>query len=167
MFDEELQLFVIKRFDGVQYVEKDKKKFNSFPKSELRDLAKLDLINRGHDDFANMIQNIIRRETRADVFEEIIPAKGRFVVNNNVIDSVTGRPESKIVYPPIEILTKIPLKNFERDILQDLYVWAVDTETGESVMYRKNDEVEEGMTEILRIFYPTQMANLSEKDLEV
>ena len=48
-FDTDLKLFVIKRYDGIQYLKNSLKTFNSIPKCEIKDLAKKPLINPGSD----------------------------------------------------------------------------------------------------------------------
>ena len=54
-FDADLQLFVLKRYDGLQYLKKKLKVFNSLPKCELKELAWKELINQGNDPYAEVI----------------------------------------------------------------------------------------------------------------
>ena len=76
-FDSELKVFVIKRFDGTQYLAKTLKTFNSLLKCELKELAWKELINLGDDPYAVVIARIIRREGRSNKFELLKPRIGK------------------------------------------------------------------------------------------
>ena len=55
-YDAELKLFVIKRFDGVQYFPPRVKYFNSLPLLELKDLVRRDLIDPSRDGYARDLE---------------------------------------------------------------------------------------------------------------
>ena len=43
IFDSELRLFIMKRYDGLQYLNNNRKSFNSLPLCELKELARMKL----------------------------------------------------------------------------------------------------------------------------
>ena len=54
-FDSELKLFVIKRFDGLQYLKNNLKTFSSLPINEIKELAWKELINIENDPYADVM----------------------------------------------------------------------------------------------------------------
>lgn len=82
IFDSELSLFVLKRFDGLQYLKNSRKSFNSLPLCELKELARMKLINLGDDPLAYVLERIIKREVFLNKFEQLSPSKGKRTGNH-------------------------------------------------------------------------------------
>ena len=64
-------------------------------------------------------------------------------------------------YKPILCLKEVPMKMMPKDVLKNLKWWYVDCQTTEAVM---EDEDEQ---EILRVYDPMHLVNLSQADLQV
>ena len=158
-FDNELQLFVLKRFDGLQYLENKLSVFNSLPYLELKELAKKSLINRGNDQMAEVMVRIIKREVLSRKFDQLKPSFGKRMIHRRNIDPITNRPSVRVVYQPVKCLKKVPLKKMPQDVLESIRWWYVDKDTGEAVM--QNEEYQE----LLRVYDPLHLVNLSKKDL--
>lgn len=163
-FDAELDLFVISRFDGIQYFERNIDKFKTLRESDLKELARLDLINPDNVKFADFVEKVIKRSVESKTFEGLKPAEGVYkkIKRKN---PVSGRNYWKCVFSPVDCLKKIPLKKMPQDVLADLHYWGIDGATGEAYMVKVNDEVEEGFTELMRVYDYMHLINLSKGDL--
>ena len=158
-YDAELKLFVIRRYDGVQYLPKSIKAFNTLPKYELRDLARLELINPSNNAIAESFRRVILREGRTGQFKTFKPQEGRYVKDKR-INSRTNRPYRKIVYKRVECVTQVPLKKLPQDVLGNLKWWFVNVNTGEAEMTDHDDNC------IMKVYDPIHLVNLSEADLK-
>ncbi len=154
-----MKVFVIKQFDGTQYLKKTLKTFNSLPKCELKELAWKKLINLGDDQYAAVISRIIHREGRSNKFELLKPRVGKRVPDLNRIDPKTNRPWMSMIYKPVKCLKKVLLKKMPQNILQNLKWWYVDSDTGEAVMEDQDEQC------LLRIYDNLYLVNLSKDDL--
>ncbi|MFS8033815.1 hypothetical protein Hanom_Chr17g01574041 [Helianthus anomalus] len=76
-------------------------------------------------------------------------------------DLVTGKCIYKIVYKPTRCLRKIPMKEFDLNVLRGTKRWYVDGKTGEAVITRKNV-----LAEIVRILDPMWLVNMKIEDLK-
>ncbi len=142
-------MFVIKRYDGTQYLKKTLKTFNSLPKCEIKELAWKELINLGDDQYAAVIERIILREGRSNKFEILKPRVRKRVLDLNRIDPFTNRPWMQMVYKAVKCLKKVPLKKMPQNVLQNLKWWYVDSDTGEAVM---EDQDEQCLLRIYEIY---------------
>ena len=158
-FDSELQLFVIKRYDGLQYLEKMIKVFNSLPKCELMELAWKNLINLGNDPYAEVIAKYIRIEGRSRKFDKIKTSIGRRVPDETRVDPRIGKFWMRMVYKRVKCLKQVPLKKMPQDGLKNLKWWYADGETGEALMDDKDDK------EVLQVYDYMHLVNLSKHDL--
>ena len=158
-YDNDLSLFVIKRYDGIQYLKNNLKTFSSMPKCEIKELAWKELINRSNNPYAEVLARIIRREGRSNKFELLKPSVGKRVADESRIDPRTNRPWMRMYYKPVKCLKTIPLKKMPLDILDNLKWWYVDCETGEAVMEDSNEKI------LLQIYDCLHLVNLSKNDL--
>ena len=115
-YDNELQLFVLKRFDGLQYLKNSLSVFNTLPYLELKELAKKPLINKGNNQMAEVMVRIIKREIFSNKFDQLRPSFGKRMISRKKIDPVTNKPSVRIVYQPIKCLKKVPLKKMPQDV---------------------------------------------------
>ena len=158
-YDSELRLFVLKRYDGLQYLKNNRKSFNSLPLCELKELARMKLINLGDDPLAYVLERIIKREVFSNKFEQLSPSKGKRVADKSKIDPRTNKPWMKMVYKPVKCLKQVPLKKMPQNILANVKWWYVDKDTGEAVMQDPD------YNELLRVYDPLHLVNLSRDDL--
>ena len=128
-FDNELQLFVLKRFDGLQYLANNLSVFNYLPYLELKELAKKPLINRGNNQMAEVMVRIIKREIVSKEFDLLSPSFGKRMISRKKIDPMTNRPSVRVVYQPVKCLKKVPLKKMPQDVLGTIKWWYVDKDT--------------------------------------
>ena len=159
IFDSELRLFILKRYDGLQYLKNSIKSFNSLPLCELKELARMKLINLGDDPLAAVMERIIKREVFSNNFEQLSPSKGKRMADMTRIDPRTNKPWMRMVYKPVKCLKKVPLKKMPQDILSHVKWWYIDKDTGEAVMQNQDYE------ELLRVYDPLHLVNLSKNDL--
>ena len=103
----------------------------------------------GDDQYAAVIERIIRREGRSNKFEMLKPRVGKRVPDLNRIDPLTNRPWMQMVYKPVKCLKKVPLKKMPQNVLQNLKWWYVDNDTGEAVM---EDQDEQCLLRIYEIY---------------
>ena len=138
-YDSELNLFVIKRFDGLKYLKNNLKTFSSLPKYEIKELAWKELINIGNNQYAEVMAHIIKRERRSNNFNLLKPSIGKRIPDKIRINPRTNRPWMRMFYKPVKCLIKVPLKKMPQNVLSDLKWWYVDSATGEAVMEDKNE----------------------------
>ena len=84
-------MFVIKRFNGQQYLKNNLKTFSSLPKYEIKELAWKELINIGNDLYAEVMARIIGREGRSNNFNLLKPSIGKRVPDKTRIDPRTNK----------------------------------------------------------------------------
>ncbi|HEY5235582.1 MAG TPA: hypothetical protein VIJ14_05350, partial [Rhabdochlamydiaceae bacterium] len=159
-YDESLDLFVIKRSDGLQYFKRSFQALSSLSKWEIGRLSKLNLINRSNNNWADQVQRVLRNEVRGS-FDLFKPTMGKRKIYKNRIDPLTKRPWVKLVYPPIDTLKKIPLNTYPQDSLTNFKRWWYDGVTGEAVL---EDEIK---GELVRVFDPISLINFSASDLRI
>ncbi|KAI3712775.1 hypothetical protein L1987_71340 [Smallanthus sonchifolius] len=137
-FEEDKQLFAIKRSGGVQYLKPTSEAFNSFPKYDLVNLANRDLLSHSNNAVAMGLWVTLQREARSGNFEYLKPQVPRRV------------------------------KDKHDDILGDKWYWYVDPKTGEAVVMSKGKSASGNMVpkEVIRIFDEVCFINFSVNDLE-
>ncbi|XP_076902849.1 uncharacterized protein LOC143557729 [Bidens hawaiensis] len=154
LYDKQLKLFVIKRYDGIQYFKKALRSLNTLPECEVKDLAKLGLINRSGDNMARIIGKIVWKESvKEKKFELLKPQKGKLVEDKERGTRADGKPWLVMKYKPIRCLKEVPMKMMPKNVLKNLKWWYVDCQTAEAVM---EDEDEQ---EILRVYDPMHLVN--------
>ncbi|KAI3825137.1 hypothetical protein L1987_06613 [Smallanthus sonchifolius] len=136
-FEEDKQLFAIKRSGGVQYLKPTSEAFNSFPRYDLVNLANRDLLNHSNHAVAMGLWSILQREARSGKYEYLKPQVPRRVKDKHAVHPVTKKPLKRLVYKPVRCETKIPLSKLPQDILGDMWYWYVDPKTGEAVIMGK------------------------------
>jgi hypothetical protein len=170
-YDEELKMFVVKRIDGCQYFDRGFGIFRTLPKTEVKALAKMKLNHRPLELNANSTNltegkdfNVpfyikdTRKEVTEGKYKYWKPQKGKVVKVKKL-----GSKEKcfKVKYKPVKCVTKIPLKKFHLNFLDDLKEWFVDAETSEAVMMDNKDY------EMMRNYDPMSLIYLSEDDLQM
>ena len=158
-YDQYLDVFMIKRLDGIQYLKRSIRSFNQLPLCELRVLAEEKMINNSDDMLAAAIKNNLVKEVRIGVYDYIKPQKLKRIKIPNDIDWITRKPRVRYEYKPVKSLKRIPLRIFGFDIMRSLKYWYLDSNTTESVF------VNEDKKEILRMLDPLKLVNFSEDDL--
>ena len=158
-YDRYLDVFIIKRIDGIQYLKRSIRSFNQLPLCELRVLAEERMINNSHDLLAAAIKNNLVQEVKTGVYDYIKPQKLKRIKIPNDIDWITRKPRVHYEYKPVKSLKRIPLRTFGFDITRNLKYWFLDSDTSEAVFV--NDEKKE----ILRMLDPLNLVNFSEDDL--
>ena len=159
-YDNDLSLFVIKRSDGLQYFKRSLSALSSIPKCELGRLAKLNLINRSNNSWANQIEIILRKEVLG-TFDIIKPTLGKRRIYKKRIDPKTGKPWVKLVYPPIRSLKQVPLNSYPQDFLINFKRWWYNGVTGEAVME------DQAKKELVQVYDPISLINFSASDMRI
>ena len=158
-YDKYLDVFMIKRLVGIQYLKRSIRSFNQLPLCELRVLDEEKMINNSDDMLAAAIKNILVKEVKTGVYDYIKPQKLKRIKTPNDIDWITRKPRVRYEYRPDKSLKRIPLRTFGFDILRNLRYWYLDGNTSEDVF------VNEDKKELLRMLDPLNLINFSEKDL--
>ncbi|KAI3742493.1 hypothetical protein L1987_60177 [Smallanthus sonchifolius] len=168
-FEEDKQLFAIKRSGGVQYLKLTSEAFNSLPKYDLVNLANCDLLSHSSHAVAMGLWLTLQREARSGKFEYFKPQVPRRVKDKHVVHPMTKKHIKRLVYKPVQCETKIPLSKLPLDILGDMWYWYVDPKTGEAVVMGKDKSASGNMVpkEVIRIFDEVCFINFSVNDLEV
>ncbi|KAI3794928.1 hypothetical protein L1987_37569 [Smallanthus sonchifolius] len=168
-YEEDKQLFTIKRSGGVQYLKPTSEAFNSLPKYDLVNLANHDLLSHSNNAVAMGLWVTLQREARQGNFEYLKPQVPRRVKDKHVVHPVTKKPIKRLVYKPVRCETKIPLSKLPQDILGDMWYWYVDPKTGEAVVMSKGKSESGNMVpkEVIGIFDEVCFINFSVNDLEV
>ncbi|KAI3802133.1 hypothetical protein L1987_30260 [Smallanthus sonchifolius] len=168
-FEEDKQLFAIKRSGGVQYLKPTSEAFNSLPKYDLVNLANRDLLSHSSNAVAMGLWVTLQREARSGNFEYLKPQVPRRVKDKHAVHPVTKKPLKRLVYKPVRCETKIPLSKLPQDILGDMWYWYVDPKTGEAVVMGKgmSDSGNTVPKEVIRVFDEVCFINFSVNDLEV
>ena len=134
--------------------------FNTLPKYEMRDLARLELINPSNNAIAEGFRRIIHKEGRTGQFKTFKPQEGKYVEDKRKINPRTNRPYKKLVYKRVECVKQVPLKKLPHDVLGNLKWWFVNVNTGEAEMTDHDDNC------IMKVYDPIHLVNLSEADLK-
>ena len=158
-YDQYLDVFMIKRIDGIQYLKRSIRSFNQLPLCELRVLAEERMINNSHDLLAVAIKNNLVKEVRTGKYDYIEPQKLKRIKIQNDIDWITRKPRVRYEYKPVKSLKRIPLRMFGFDIMRNLKYWYLDSDTSEAVFMNEDKK------EILRMLDPLNLINFSEDDL--
>ena len=158
-YDQYLDVFMIKRIDGIQYLKRTIRSFNQLPLCELRVLAEERMINNSHDLLAAAIKNNLVTEVRTGKYDYIKPQKLKRIKIPNDIDWITRKPRVRYEYKPVKSLKRIPLRTFGFDIMRNLKYWFLDSDTSEAVFVNNEKK------EILRMLDPLNLVNFSEDDL--
>ena len=137
------------------------KAFNTLPKYEMKDLARLELINPGKNAIAEGFRKVIHREGTTGQFKVFKPQEGKYVEDKKKINPRTNRPYKKLVYKRVECMKQVPLKKLPQNVLSNLKWWHVDVDTGEAEMVDRDDK------SILKVYDPIHLVNLSEADLKI
>ncbi|KAI3795104.1 hypothetical protein L1987_37749 [Smallanthus sonchifolius] len=168
-YEEDKQLFAIKRSGGVQYLKPTSEAFNSLPKYDLVNLANRDLLSHSNNAVAMGLWVTLQREARSGNFEYLKPQVPRRVKDKHDVHPVTKKPIKRLVYKPVRCETKILLSKLPQDILGDMWYWYVDPKTGEAVVMSKGKSESGNMVpkEVIRIFDEVCFINFSVNDLEV
>ncbi|KAI3815602.1 hypothetical protein L1987_15276 [Smallanthus sonchifolius] len=130
-YDNDIKLFAIKRYDGVQYLKPRIKYFNTLPRCEMNGLSSKPLINRSKFGLADVIANLMKREGSPGKYERLKPQKGKRVKN---MDHKTGKVTWKYKFRPVRAVHMIPLKKIPQNFLGNMKWWYVDVNTGEARM---------------------------------
>ncbi|KAI3732705.1 hypothetical protein L1987_63912 [Smallanthus sonchifolius] len=168
-FDEDMQLFAIKRSYWVQYLKPTSEAFSSIPKYDLVNLANGELLGHSNHAVAMGLWVVLQREGRSGKFEMFKPQVPKRVKDKHARHPVTKKNLKKLVYKPVRCETKIPLSKLSQDILGDMWYWYVDPKTGEAVIMGKvrSESGNIVLKELIRIFDEVCFINFSVKDLEV
>ncbi|KAI3810675.1 hypothetical protein L1987_20297 [Smallanthus sonchifolius] len=167
-FEEDKQLFAIKRSGGVQYLKPTREAFKSLPKYDLVNLAYRELLGHSNHAVAMGLWVVLQREARSGKFEVFKPQGPKRVKDKTARHPVTKKFLKKLVYKPVLCETKIPLSRLSQDILGDMWYWYVDPKTGEAVVIGKVRS-EKGCLvprELIRVFDEFCFINFFVKDLE-
>ncbi|KAI3786650.1 hypothetical protein L1987_40493 [Smallanthus sonchifolius] len=153
-YDNDTKLFAIKRSDGVQYLKPRIKYFNTLPRCEMNGLASKPLINRSKFGLADVIANLMKRESGLGKYEKLKSQKGKRV---RIIDQKIEKVTWKYKFKPARVVHKIPLKKIPQDFLGNMKWWYVDVNTGEARIEDKDNKV-------IVCFYDTMnLINFSKK----
>ncbi|KAI3811048.1 hypothetical protein L1987_20764 [Smallanthus sonchifolius] len=168
-FEEDKQLFAIKRSGGVQYLKPSSEAFISLPKYDLVNLANRELLGHSNHAVAMGLWVVLQREARSGKFEMFMPQVPKRVKDKHAIHLVTKKHLKKLVYKPVRCETKITLSKLSQDILGDMWYWYVDPKTGEAMIMGKGRSESENIVpkELIGIFDEVCFINFSVKDLEV
>ena len=160
-WDSQLNLFAIRRTDGVQYLKRTSAALNSLPHIEFKKLARLGLINPDNDGMADMIANRMFQDLKIkDEKDKMFhPQMGRKIKVPGKINPMTNKPWVVMEYDPILCESDVPLRKWKLDILKTLTLWYFDSKTYEAVM------IDEKCNEIMRVYEPLHLINLSKDDL--
>ncbi|KAI3825657.1 hypothetical protein L1987_07193 [Smallanthus sonchifolius] len=90
-FEEDKQLFAIKRAGGVQYLKPTIKAFNSLPRYDLVNLANRELLGHSNHAVAMGLWNVLQREVRSGKFEMFKPQVPKRVKDKNARHPVTKK----------------------------------------------------------------------------
>ncbi|KAI3774224.1 hypothetical protein L1987_48771 [Smallanthus sonchifolius] len=168
-FEEDNQLFAMKRSGGVQYLKPTSEAFSSLPKYDLVNLANRELLGHSNHAVAMGLWVVLQREARSGKFEMFKPQVPKRVKDKHAVHPVTKKNLKKLVYKPMRCETKIPLSKLSQDILGDMWYWYVDPKTSEAVIMGKGRSESGNLVpkELIRIFDEVCFINFSVKDLEV
>ncbi|KAI3805331.1 hypothetical protein L1987_27610 [Smallanthus sonchifolius] len=168
-FEEDKQLFSIKRSGGVQYLKPTSEAFSSLPKYELVNLPNRELLGKCNHAVVMGLWVVLQREARSGNFEMFKPQVPKRVKDKHAVHPVTKKHLKKLVYKPVRCETKIPLSKLSQDILGDMWYWYVDPKTGEAVIMGKGRSESGNIVpkELIRIFDEVCFIKFSVKDLEV
>ncbi|KAI3668759.1 hypothetical protein L1987_88242 [Smallanthus sonchifolius] len=152
-FEEDKQLFAIKRSGGVQYLKPTSEAFNSLPRYDLVNLANRDLLSHSSNAVAMGLWVTLQRRVK----------------DKHAVHPVTKKPLKRLVYKPVRCETKIPLSKLPQDILGDMWYWYVDPKTGEAVVMGKGKSDSGNIVpkEVIRVFDEVCFINFFVNDLEV
>ncbi|KAI3682972.1 hypothetical protein L1987_83391 [Smallanthus sonchifolius] len=137
-YDEEIKLFALKRFDGVQYLKPRIKYFNTLPRCEMNGLATKPLIKRSKFGLANVIAKLISKEGGSGKYEKLKPQKGKIV---KLVDHNTGIVTWKYKFNLVRAVKKIPLKKIPQDFIGNMKWWYVDVNTSEARVEDKDNKI--------------------------
>ncbi|KAI3773966.1 hypothetical protein L1987_48506 [Smallanthus sonchifolius] len=168
-FEEDKQLFAIKRSGGVQYLKPTSEAFSSLPKYYLVNLANRELLGHSNHAVAMGLWVVLQREARLGKFKIFKPQVPKRVKDKHAVHPVTKKHLKKLVYKPVRCETKIPMSKLSQDILGDMWYWYVDPKTGEAVIMGKGRSESGNLVpkELIRIFDEVCFINFSVEDLEV
>ncbi|KAI3732489.1 hypothetical protein L1987_63694 [Smallanthus sonchifolius] len=167
-FEEDKQLFAIKRSGGVQYLKSTREAFNSLPKYDLVNLGNRELLGHSNHAVVMGLWVVLQREARSGKFEVFKPQVPKRFKDKTARHPVTKKFLKKLVYKSVLCETKIPLSKLSQDILGDMWYWYVDPKTGETVVIGKVRS-ESGCLvprELIRVFDEVCFITFSVKDLE-
>lgn len=164
-----LDLIILKRIDGTQYLRRQVGSFNSLSVADFKALAKIPLINRENVKEAMWFEKWIKSDVwKLEHGEKDLskfrfhPDQGKMKVLNE-IDPWTGKSKIVYKYGKVKSIRWIPLHQWAQDMLRDMEFWMVDRHTGEAVM---KTSIAKGDKELLRISDPLQLINFSHVDLK-
>ena len=160
-YDAELKLFVIKRYDGCQFLKVSKDAFNSLPETDFDDLAYERLVNPEADMNAMLFEKWIRNDKFLK--KKNVSDKSKYMFHPRTVKRII-KPDGTAEYRSgkIKCVKRVPLKKWKQDILDDLDCWRIDYMTGEAFMLAGREQQHK---ELLRMYDPLQLINLSRKDL--
>ncbi|KAI3808123.1 hypothetical protein L1987_24066 [Smallanthus sonchifolius] len=96
-FDEDKQLFAIKRSGGVQYLKPTSEAFNSLPKYDLVNLANRDLLSHSSHAVAMGLWVTLQREAISGKFEYFKPQVPRRGKDKHVVHPVTKKHIKRLI----------------------------------------------------------------------
>ncbi|KAI3744621.1 hypothetical protein L1987_57707 [Smallanthus sonchifolius] len=145
-FEEDKQLFTIKRSCGVQHLKPTSEAFSSLPKYDLVNLANRELLGHSNHAVAIGLWVVLQREARSGKFEMFKPQVPKRVKDKHAVHPVTKKHLKKLVYKPVRY-----------------------PKMGEAVIMGKGRSESGNMVpkELIRIFDEVCFINFSVKDLEV
>ncbi|KAI3813787.1 hypothetical protein L1987_18522 [Smallanthus sonchifolius] len=100
-FEEDKQLFAIKRSGGVQYLKPTSEAFISLPKYDFVNLANRELLGHSNHAVAMGLWVVLQREARSGKFEMFKPQVPKRVKDKHARHPVTKKHLKKLVYKPV------------------------------------------------------------------
>jgi hypothetical protein len=162
-FDEEIQLFVLKRREGCQYLSPMKKHFQSLSESDLIDIGKKWIITSDKNAHAKHFGRLIHRDYLMRFNDREDFDKSKLFIKPRKLKKIIKNGNEEFVQRPIKCMKKVPAKKWDQNILDNLNNWEIDRNTGEARMYADWDKTKILMT----VYDPMQLVNLSRSDIRM